>query len=173
MEISNMLFIMRATSCSGKDRFIDIHFHNRNHVLSSDDFREILLGDRASQQQNTVVFDTIHSILETRFINRVSWTVLNATNLRIKDCNKTIELCKKYGIPFTVISIQPPTVEELILRNQKRASQGGLDIPDNVFSRHVERYYNNLSNFHLEANNNPLCKFIEIDQDYKVKDEIL
>lgn len=167
-----MLFIMRGTSCSGKGTFIRSFFKNDNHILSSDDFRELLLGDRSSQQHNTRVFEMIHNILETRFLNRVNWTVLDATNLRIRDCNATIELCKKYKVPFTFISIQPPSVEELIERNKVRFNQTGFNIPENVFDRHSERYYNNLSNFHKEAYNNPLCTFIEIDQDYKVINEI-
>ena len=167
-----MLFIMRGTSCSGKDTFIHTHFPNQNHVLSSDNFREMLLGDRSSQQHNARVFDMMTEILEIRFINKVNWTVLNATHLRIRDCNQVIELCKKHHVPFTFISIEPPSVEELVERNRKRWLMTGMNIPESVLTKHHERYYNNLENFHKEAIHNPLCTFIEIDQQYKVKHEL-
>lgn len=163
-----MLFIMRGASCSGKDTFIDKFYHNRNAVLSSDQFRELLFGDIGSQQQNDRVFDMIFNILETRMLNRVNWTVLNSTNLRFKDVHRPIELCKKYHVPFTFISIIPPDLEVMIERNKKRRLQTGLDIPELVLERHHARYENCKEPFLREATYNELCTWVEIDQDYEV-----
>lgn len=163
-----MLFIMRGTSCSGKDRFIDQNFPNRNHVLSSDNFREMLLGDISSQQHNKRVFEMIHEIMECRFLNRVNWTVLNATNLRIRDVGIPIELCKKYHVPFTFVSIVPPTLEVLKERNQYRSMTSSLLIPDTVLEKHLNRYEASKEPFLKEATYNTLCTFIEINQAWEV-----
>lgn len=163
-----MLFIMRGTTLSGKDTFIKSSFPNPNHVLSSDNFREMMLGDITSQQHNKKVFDMIHEILECRFLNRVEWTVLNATHLRIKDCSVPIELCKKYRVPFTFISIVPPSIEELKERNEKRSQVSPLRIPESVIEKHHNRYEASKEPFLKEAQYSPLCTWIEIDQDWQV-----
>lgn len=167
-----MLFIMRGASCSGKDRFIDNHFPNKNHVLSSDNFREMLLGDITSQQHNHRVFEMIHEILECRLLNRVNWTVLNATHLRIKDVSIPIDLCKKYHVPFTFISLVPPSLEELKLRNKRRSMVGPMLIPDIVLERHHHRYEASKAPFIQEASYNSLCTFIEISQSWEVVNNV-
>lgn len=167
-----MLFIMRGTSCSGKDRFIDKNFPNKNHVLSSDNFREMMLGDITSQQHNKRIFETMYEILECRFLNRVNWTVLNSTNLRFKDCSTAIELCKKYMVPFTFISIEPPSLEELQSRNELRALSSPLLIPDHVLEKHHNRYWASMDPFLQEAQYNPLCTWIEIDQEWEVLNHV-
>ncbi len=163
-----MLFIMRGASCSGKDTLISKVFPNKNHVLSSDNFREMLVGDISSQQHNARVFEMIHEILDNRLANRVNWTVLNATHLRIRDIAVPIELCKRYKVPFTIISIEPPSINELMARNEKRHLQTGQLIPESVLDRHVNRYYDAMDPFLREARYNPLCTFVEIDQNEKV-----
>jgi len=163
---------MRGTTCSGKDTFIKKYFPNQNHVLSSDTFRKILLGDITSQQHNKRVFDMIHEILECRFLNRVNWTVLNATHLRMRDCTAPIELCKKYRVPYTFISITPPDIEELQKRNQLRSLSSPLLIPDSVIEKHYNRYEASKEPFLKEAQYSPLCTWIEIDQDWQVVDHV-
>lgn len=163
-----MLFIMRGTTCSGKDTFIDNTFINRSHVLSSDVFREMILGDITSQQQNGLVFDTLFKIMEYRFLNRVNWTVFNATNLRMKDVARAIDLCKRYHVPFTFISIIPPSIEELESRNIQRSQDSPILIPSKVIAKHHNRYEASKEPFIKEATYNDLCTWIEIDQDYEV-----
>jgi len=163
-----MLFIMRGTRCSGKDTFAHQHFLNHCHILSSDNFREMLLGDISNQKQNKRVLDFMHSVLEERFINRVNWTVLNSTNLRIKDCREPIELCKKYSVPFTFLSIRPPSIEVLNQRNYWRYVETGVKIPGEVIEKHHNRYFASVEPFLQEARYNPLCTWIELSQDYEV-----
>ncbi len=167
-----MLFIMRGASCSGKDTFITKNFPNRNHVLSSDNFREMMLGDITSQQHNKRVFDMIHEILECRFLNRVNWTVLNATHLRIRDVSAPIDLCKKYQVPFTFISLVPPSLQELKERNKIRAMSTPMNVPDGVLEKHLNRYEASKDPFIQEASYNPLCTFIEIGQDWEVVNHV-
>lgn len=166
-----MLFIMRGTSCSGKDTFIKQHFGGEcsPHVLSSDRFREILFGSiETRHNQNEAVFRTMYEILEHRISSRVQWTVLNSTNLKLSNCNKAINICKKYKTPYTIISIEPPKVDELYERSVNRSLHGGLFVPRDVLERHYETYRNNTQYFIEEAVNSKLCSFIEIDQSHEV-----
>lgn len=163
-----MIFILRGTTCSGKDTFIRRTFCNTNHVLSSDDFREMLLGDRGSQQHNKRVFSMMHEILEIRFLNRVNWTVFNATNLRFRDVQAIVDLCKKYRVPFTFISIAPPPVETLYKRNIDRHERGGILVPYTVIDKHHARYETAKDMFIKEAMYDELCTWIEIDQNYDI-----
>lgn len=163
-----MLFIMRAPSCSGKDSFIEKHHFEESAVISSDRFREMLLGDIASQQHNDLVFDMLFKVIEIRFLNKVQYTVLNATNLRFKDCSRYVDLCKKYRVNYTFLAIQPPSLEELNERNVNRGKKGGLVVPEKTLARHHHRYTACEEPFLQEALYSDLCQYIEIDQEHKV-----
>jgi predicted kinase len=167
-----MIFLMRATTCSGKSTFIAQNFPNSNAVFSSDDFREMLTGDRTNQQFNKRVFEIMHSIIDFRLHNRAEYTVYDATNLRIRDASMMIELSKKHQIPLTVISIEPPTLDELIRRNRIRNNETGFNVPQNVIEKHLHRYYECMDPFLEESKNNLLFKFIEINQDHEVIREV-
>ncbi len=168
-----MLFIMRGTSCSGKDRFIDLNFE-RHMVLSSDWYRKVLTNDVSNQQQNGLVFDTIRNLLEIRLKNRVPYTVINATNLKLKSVKEFLELAWLYGERVTVISIDPPACEdplkELVRRSHERASQGGLFVPEEVFAKHLESYQNSLPSFEERAMKGEFL-FVRIDQAYEIVDK--
>lgn len=167
-----MIFLMRATTCSGKSTFIQQHFTNKNSVFSSDDFREMVCGDRQSQQFNKRVFELMHDAIDFRLANRAEYTVYDATNLRIRDASAIIELSKKHQMPITVISIQPPSEDELKLRNKLRQHETGFYVPETVISKHLHRYEECMGPFIDEAMNNLLMKFVEIDQDYEVIREV-
>ena len=164
-----MLFIMRGTTCSGKDTFIEQFFPESTNILSSDFMRGLLTGDVECQRDNDLVFKTLFEIMENRFVNRADWTVFNATNLRIKDCRPAIDLCLKFRVPFTFLSIHPPSIEVLKSRNEQRYNATGIHIPEAVIEKHYDRYFNAFEPFALEAVNNPLCSLIEVDQNYDVK----
>ena len=168
-----MMFIMRATTCSGKDTFIAEHFENPNHVFSSDNFREMLCGTMGVQQFNKQVFDTMHGIIDFRLANKVDFTIYNATNLRFKDASAVVEMCKKYHVPYIFISIAPPSLEELHQRNEIRHLEKKVPlIPEGVINKHFERYESCRPRFMEEAFYSDLCKFIEVDQNYEVICEI-
>lgn len=167
-----MIFLMRATTCSGKSTFIKHHFTNPSSVFSSDNFREMVCGDRQSQQFNKRVFDVMHDIIDFRLANKAQYTVYDATNLRIRDASAIIEMSKKHHTPITVISIVPPSEEELLRRNRLRAHETGFFVPEGVISKHLHRYDECMEPYLVEARNNMLMKFVEIDQDYEVIREV-
>jgi len=165
-----MIILMRATSCSGKGTFIEKYFghESSNHVLSSDNFREMLCGTVTEQTQNKIVFDTIRMVLENRLRNRVPLTILDATHIRFKDCQDVVDVSKKYHTPIMVISIQPPSIEELKSRNFDRMKETGFFVPEGVLEKHHHRYTASMAPFIKEAMYNEYLKFTEIDQDYNV-----
>jgi predicted kinase len=167
-----MIFLMRSTTCGGKDTFIKQHFTDESAIFSSDDFRKMLCGDIHVQQFNKNVFDLMHFIIDFRLANRVDYTVYNATNLRMRDSSHIFELSKKHHTPITIIAIKPPALEMLHIRNKKRFAATGVLIPDGVIDKHYHRYEHCEKPFTDEAMNNVLVKFIEIDQDYEVIREI-
>jgi predicted kinase len=104
--------------------------------------------------------------------NRVQYTVYDATNLRIRDATAILNLAKKHKTPVTIISIEPPSIDELKRRNLERNEKTGFLIPEHVFDSHHARYYNCIDQFHKEAVYNRLVTFVEIDQNYEVINEI-
>lgn len=166
-----MIFIMRGTSCSGKDTFISKYFEPHT-VLSSDWYRRVLTNEIGNQQQNGLVFDLIYDVLEKRLKNRLPYTVMNSTNLKMKDASRTIEMAKQYGEKVTVISIDPPELKELVRRSTSRGESGGLFVPEEVLERHWRSYYNSLLGF-MEAEKNSFgqLNFIRMDQEHNLVSE--
>lgn len=159
---------MRGVSCSGKDTFINNYFPEYGNVLSSDDFRQMMFGSTAEQRHSDKVFKLMYELLESRLLFRAEWTVMNSTNLRIKEASTIIELCKKYYTPFTILSIHPPKVEELKDRNKKRFTETGIYIPEHVIERQYLRYFDCMEPFVQEAVNNVYGSMIEFNQNEEV-----
>lgn len=163
-----MLFIMRGTSCSGKSTFIEKYFDPR-HSLSSDDFRLLLHGSTNTDfTLNNEVFDMMRRVLECRVRVKVDYTVWDATCLRFADMATPLEVSKAYHEPVTILSIVPPTLDQLIARSEYRRSHDGLFVPTDVLEKHHARYYSAMPRIIEEAENNPYCTMIEFDQNYDV-----
>ena len=166
-----MIFIMRGTSCSGKDTFIKRHFEDpksSNHVISSDNFREMLYGSFDFERDSKDLFKIIHQVIDFRLRSKVTWTVLNAANLKMSNVNKVLDLCKKYRVQYVFISIEPPDVDVLMSRSEERAEQGGVFLSREVLEKHHKDYFNCREYFIDEAKNSSLCSFIEINQNDEV-----
>lgn len=161
-----MIFIIRGTSCSGKDTFIEQHF--KDHcVLSSDKFRLMLLDNMKDQTKNNFIFDMMHDVLEQRLRFGVAYTVINATNLKFKDCQVYFELAERFNENITVISIDPPEIDELFKRSRVRGNLGGLEVPEDVIERHHNSYFASMDRFIEVASVNDKVSFIRIDQDWE------
>lgn len=169
-----MLFLMRGTSCSGKGTLIKKHFEP-HAVLSSDWYRQVLTNDITNQQQNGLVFQTIDILLEHRLKNRLPYTVIDATNIKLKSAAGPLELAEKYGELVTVLSIDPPSLKELVRRSEQRAAEGGLYVPEEVIKRHLEGYWMSMPSFmeRQKKSNNNEFSFIRLDQNHEVVDETL
>lgn len=165
-----MVFIIRGTSCSGKDTFINKYFAPHT-VLSSDMIRLQLFNNMKDQSKNKIVFEHLRHVLEMRLAFGAPYTVVNATNLKTKDVREYLDIANKLGADVTIISIDPPAIEELIRRSDQRELNGGLGIPDEVFQRHVPSYWNSMPAFEEMAKKGEF-KWIRIGQDEEICDEI-
>lgn len=157
-----MLYIIRGTSCSGKDTFINKNF-DEHCVLSSDKIRLLLTNDMKDQSKNKMVFEYLKHTLELRLTNGCFYTVINATNLKYRDVDDYVQMAKKLGFPVTVISIDPPSLEELYRRSKERGENGGLFVPDEVIFRHYNTYYEAIPRF-MELANDGEFKFVRVNQ---------
>lgn len=162
-----MIFLIRGTSCSGKDTFCATHFPSHT-VVSSDQIRLLLTNDMKDQSKNSFVFDHLRLVLETRVRFGTPYTVVNATNLKFKDIVQYIELADKYGKGVTVISIDPPEVDELVKRMTLRAANGGLAVPVAVLQKHHASYFNSMERFKDAENDYANYKFIRISQEWDI-----
>lgn len=162
-----MIYIIRGTSCSGKDTFIQHQWGFDHVVLSSDNIRKILTNDVADQSRNSMVFDYLKHTLELRLMNGCPYTVINATNLKYKDVEDYVNLAEKYGSKATVISIKPPEISELIKRSSERAALGGLNVPTHVIEKHYNTYTTSMPRF-IEVAKEGKIKFVEIDQKWNI-----
>lgn len=154
-----MLVLMRGTSCSGKGTYCANNFKEAS-VLSSDKFRVMLAGSLNCQKYNKRVFEMIHECVKTRIENRVPLTVVDATHMSIKDIRFYLDLQKLWKFRIAVISIKPPSIDELIRRRDQRI--GGAMVPDDKLKLMIERYESCKPSFLKEMDQNDLFAFIEV-----------
>lgn len=162
-----MIFVLRGTTNSGKDRFCETYFSD-HCVLSSDKIRMMILGNMKDQTKNNEVFSLLRHILELRLSVGVPYTVINATNLKFKDAESYITIAERFGSSVTVISIDPPGTDVLIQRNRDRGATGGLEVPEDVIHRHVSTYFSAMSRFVQAEREYSNYKFIRVDQHHEV-----
>lgn len=165
-----MIFLIRGTSCSGKDTFISKHFPEHT-VLSSDKFRMMLFNDVLDQSKNQIMFEHLRNVLELRMQFGCPFTVINATNLKFKDCRPYFDLADKFHQGVTVISIDPPSVDELDRRSTERGMAGGLHVPRGVLERHFTSYYNCMPRFIEAMRMSSAYVFIRVGQDGEIINE--
>lgn len=139
--------ILRGPSCVGKTSYTEQY--DTTCILSSDFLREFMLGDRSKQTKNREVFEMLHKVLEMRLANDVQFTVIDATNLKIKDIRPLIDICDKYHARIKLLNFHPPSLAELIARNQERFERTGFNIPTEVITRHYETFHNAFAEFEL------------------------
>lgn len=139
---------MRGTSNSGKSTFVKTYFPD--HVVISSDALRLQLTDSSSNQTiNRQVFKMINEILETRILAGCPLTVIDATNLRFRDLKEYDDLARRYGKQLVVLSIVPPSLDDLMLRNTLRYS---LDVRNvlmniNILERHLDTYKSSTERF--------------------------
>lgn len=136
-----MLFILRGISCSGKST---VAKNFAEDVVSSDAFRKLLGGNAVNQTFNNKVFKLVDEVMMIRMQNRL-FTILDATNLKLKSFRKHIELAEMYGVDYRVVDIYIDDTAA-IDRSYERRKMGGLFVPEFVIKRQFET--------HIESTNN-------------------
>lgn len=95
--------------------------------ISSDEIRKIVLGDESDQTQNKRVFDIFYKHLKMNCDHSLN-TVLDATNLTVKDRAKAIEMARSYDHAYIAGVVMNTSVEECIERDAKRERSVGPDV---------------------------------------------
>lgn len=143
-----MLIVMRGPSCAGKSRLaLNIKLHFGGEIVSSDDIRKKVAGDMKDQTMNKEVFEIFHAVIEAR-MKAGLLTIADATHLKMADLSKVVEIAEKYSRPYCIVSMRPPALEELKERNRSRSRKGGLEVPESVLEKHLERYFSTFKEVH-------------------------
>lgn len=160
-----MIYVMRGTNASGKDTFVKQHFMPHT-VLSSDQLRLQLFDNVCEQRTSEVVFDMLKQMLELRLRYGVAYTVMNATHLRYADVEPYVQLARKFGREVTLISIDPPPLEELVRRS--KLYPAGAKASVESLTKHINRYHNSLPRFEEVASECWDFNFKRLNQNYEV-----
>lgn len=158
-----MIYVMRGTNASGKSTFAHGHFKNHT-ILSSDKLRLMLFDDVTEQKTSEVVFEQLKQMLELRLRYGVAYTVMDATHLRYADVDPYVQLARKFGREVTVISLDPPPLEELVQRAKQYPA--GAKATLESLTRHTNRYHNSIPRFEEVANEHWDFNFKRITQDW-------
>lgn len=110
---------------SGKTAFLNYKFKNF-HIHSSDKIREELLGDENSQDNNNLVFETLHNRIKEDLKNGIS-CCYDATNIHKKYRKAFLEEIKKIPCKKECYIIATPT-EECIRRDKERKRTVGESV---------------------------------------------
>lgn len=162
------LYMMRGPSCSGKSttarKLVEEQGVSEYNIISSDMFRGYLFGDDSFQRGNNILFELLYSIIKTRFSNRASFTVYDATNLSISDSRPVLEIAQSYGIQtFMYSHTSGCDLEKLKANRDKRVANGGMYISNEVIERHLIREKNCRQDFiRFENENSDWFMFIEV-----------
>lgn len=101
-------------------------------VISSDAFRESILGDVADQTANSRVFAAVHRAVDARLAAR-RLAVIDATNLASAGRHAIRERAVRAGVPVVAIVLAPPA--DVVHR--QNAARPGRRVPDAVVARHL------------------------------------
>lgn len=134
------LIVLVGPSNSGKSTWAWNNIQDKNSVVSTDDIREVLTGDAGDQSANRSVFEILEIIVRERMLHKQT-TVVDATNLDRRgrvDLRATAVGC---DAGYREVAF-PVAVEVALVRNRKRAADGGLDVPAHIIERHVAKMNN-------------------------------
>lgn len=128
---SGLLTLLVGPSGGGKSTFAASNFPARL-VISSDDVREDMLGDRHDQTANERVFAAVHALARER-VRRGLPAVIDATNLRRKDRMACAGLSN--GGPVRYIVINRPMADKIQTRDWR---------PEWLIQRHEQTFRSQL-----------------------------
>ena len=133
-----MLIVLRGAQGSGKS-YVARSCFRPEQIVSSDNLRGLISGDPSYQKSSAMAFKLLRYIIDARLAHG-QLTVLDATNLRIKDVKGYIETAKHNCVPFKIISIKAPK-KILQERIKSRFTDGtGVNISEEVLDTYLNRY---------------------------------
>lgn len=138
-----ILLLLRGSAGCGKSTWIEKN-GLKPYALSADDIRLLCQspvmqvdGTKSISQDNeSVVWKTLYSLLETR-MQRGEFTVIDATNSKRTEMNRYKELCDTYRYRIFCVDFTDIPIEEVKRRNAERDvyKRVSEDVIDRMYSR--------------------------------------
>lgn len=102
--------------------------------LSSDMLRSILFDNITEQRYQDLVFSTLRSLLRARFIAKMPWNYVDATNLSPRERRSWIRMAKDFAYEVHAVYFDVP-VEVCLDRNRRRERM----VPEDVMQRMAQK----------------------------------
>ena len=125
------LVVLVGAAGSGKSTFASKHFPPES-ILSSDAFRERIMGDPGDQRATGPAFAALHRTLARRLAAGRT-TVVDATNAAARARRALVDRARSAGVPAAAIVLDQP--EPLVLA--RNAARGGRAVPDAAVRAHL------------------------------------
>jgi len=106
--------------------------------LSSDKMRGILFGDENSQQNPGLVFGVLKREAD-KAMKEGKNCIIDATNLNPRDRRDWITIAKKYDAKVVAYVIERDKAT-ILKQQEKRKSEGGRYVPEEVIDRMFQKY---------------------------------
>jgi len=124
------LIVLVGASGSGKSTWAKKHFL-ASQIVSSDQCREMVVDDAASQSANEDAFALFHQWIALRLKNR-RLTVADSTALKPSARDRLIELAHTARVPVQIVAFDVP-LDEAIRRDAQRTERS---VGERVVTRH-------------------------------------
>jgi len=135
----NALILLVGVSGSGKSTW-GKKFAQENNIiyLSSDEYRAKFGKGETDQSITPVVFAYLEKKVK-ELLSQGKSVMVDATNLTRRDRKGFINAANETGA-YKIAVVFEVDREELIARQEKRASSGGMRVPDYAIDRMLARY---------------------------------
>lgn len=123
-------------SVCAKNLYKEYIYRGRNSVyLSSDEYRESLLGDETDQSNNTLVFDTMYSDFREHLKNKVDDIILDMTNTTVKSRKRIFEQIRKVYPDMKAVNVIAYVMATPVDVAIKRDASRKRTVGENVISK--------------------------------------
>lgn len=113
-----MITVLCGIPASGKSYYTEKPMDKPTITISSDEIREKVFGDIASQRYNRFVFSIMRMIAEKAILTGID-IFIDSTNIQVKHRKQWIDMAQKYECNIICIFVNPP-VEVCLERNKNR-----------------------------------------------------
>lgn len=164
----SIFYMMIGLPASGKSTIAKKYAEKENAIIiSTDQLREELLGDEASQENNELIFKEAEKRIKSNLENEVN-VIFDATNISYKRRMDWLNKLKKYNAYTVAIMVATP-YEECLERNLKRDRKVPEEVITNMYHNfYVPQYYEGFHKIIIEYNSNYVFSFndlVDIPQD--------
>lgn len=136
IPIGAVLVVLIGPSGAGKSTFAQKHFHP-SEVVSTDDIREWIGGDRRRQDMNSAVMDEFHRRIEARL--RLGLRVVaDGTHCRNTDRIATAKIGRALGVPVHYVIIN----RSMAAKNQHAGWRADIRVEGDSLIQYWENAFN-------------------------------